>query len=199
MNRNPPSTWRKEKRNMATKKAAVLLAEGFEETEAVSIIDVLRRAQVETFIVSVSGAGPVTGAHDIRITADRKLEELDVGQLDAVVLPGGMPGAANLAGSEAVRELLRKAAAADLVIGAICAGPIALAAAGVIKGRRATCYPGFEDRLNDAQVTGARVETDGRVVTGKGPGAALEFGLGLLEALDLDSEAGQLKEAMLVR
>ncbi len=174
----------------------VLLAPGFEEIEAIAIIDVLRRADFKVNVLSVAGTADVVGAHNVTIKADAALTA--AGEADAVVLPGGMPGAANLAKNEAVRDVLRRAAADGKLLGAICAAPIALAAAGVTDGKAVTCYPGFEDRLSGATCTGARVEVDGRIVTGKGAGVAVEFALELVRQLGAPDKAGQLRDGMLV-
>ncbi len=161
--------------------ACVLLAEGFEEIEAVTVADVLRRAEVDTRLVGVAGRR-VCGAHGIVLEADTVLADAP-GPFDAVVLPGGMPGAAHLRDDPAVRQLVRAQVERGALAAAICAAPMALAAAGVLDGRRATCYPGFEDRLAGATVADAPVVEDGPVVTSRGPGTALAFALALVARL----------------
>ena len=183
---------------MSDKRAAVLLAPGFEEVEAISVVDVLRRAGIEVTIASTDGVPAQTGAHDITVSVDAGLEELAVAPFDLVVLPGGMPGSLNLAESPLVRAFLRSADDAEKWLGAICAGPLALDSAGLLRGRRYTCYPGFQERIESGTWTGARTERDGRIVTGKGPGAALEFGLLLVQVLGLEARSRELAEAMLV-
>ncbi len=184
---------------MATKRAALILAEGFEEIEAISVVDVLRRAGVRVSMVGIERRDWVDGAHCIRLAAEGEVSDLSAEDLDLLVLPGGMPGARNLAGSGKVKQLLRETAARGAVIGAICAAPIALAAAGLLEGRRVTCYPGFEKELSGGVYTGARVEVDGNIVTGCGPGGALVFALALLESIGLQREAGHLAEGMLIK
>jgi 4-methyl-5(b-hydroxyethyl)-thiazole monophosphate biosynthesis len=160
-------------------KVAVLLADGFEEIEAVTVIDVLRRAGVEVVAASLQGDGAL-GSHAIRVAADCTLDELNSDELDAVVLPGGMPGAEKLRDDQRVIQLLQRLAGARKLVAAICAAPIALDAAGVIEGRRATSYPGFE--LPDADYVTDRVVQDDHLVTSRGPGTALEFSVVLVQA-----------------
>lgn len=175
--------------------AVVLLAEGFEEIEAVTIIDVLRRAEVEVHVAALSGE-IVTGSHGIRIAADGKLADLDASRFDAVILPGGMPGAKNLRDDERVQALIRETAARGGLLGAICAGPIALESAGVLAGKRATSYPGHP--LPSAVYGEERVVEDGNVVTSRGPGTALEFALKLVERLVSPDAARSHRARMLV-
>lgn len=176
---------------------AVLFAEGFEEIEAITIIDVLRRAEIETFMTGIAGDS-VTGANGVTVSMDNQIGDLDINALDAVVLPGGIPGANNLADSADVQALLQAATAADKQVGAICAAPIALASAGLSEGRSVTCYPGFEDQVTGATCTGERVQIDGKLITGKGPGAALEFALALVAEFGKPDTAAALREGMLV-
>jgi len=180
-------------------RVAVLLAEGFEELEAIAVIDVLRRASVDVTVAAVTGPGrTVVGSHRIAVTADALLADLHAADLSMVVLPGGMPGSANLAAHPAVLDLLRTVAAAGGFVAAICAAPIALHAAGLLAGRRVTCYPSFEQQLQGAVCTGNAVQRDGRLITSRGPGTALRFALELLRALDRDAQAEQLRQGMLV-
>jgi len=177
-------------------KVLVLLAEGFEEIEAISIIDVLRRAQVEVTTAALQD-GAVRGAHGITVLADLGLDELGGESFDAVLLPGGMPGARNLRDDARVIELLQRQAGQDRYIGAICAAPIALEAAGVLKGKRATSYPGYD--LPSALVSDARVVVDGKVVTSRGPGTAIEFALEWVKILVGVEQAEKLRQGMIVR
>ncbi len=178
---------------------AVLLARGFEEVEAVAIVDVLRRADLNVTTLSVDGGNPVRGSHGIQVTADAALDSVAGQRFDMVALPGGMPGSKSLAESEAVRTLLRDTAARGDWVAALCAAPLALHAAGLLAdGRRVTAYPAVAERLTGATYTGTRVEVDGRTITGAGPGAALEFALALVAALDGPETAATLRRAMLV-
>jgi len=176
-------------------KALVLLAEGFEEIEATAIIDVLRRADVKVTTAAL-GANPVRGSHGIALVADRPLDGVESEAFDAVVLPGGMPGAKNLKEDPRVVGLVAKAARDGKVVAALCAGPIALAAAGVLAGRRATAYPGYE--LEGALFSEERVVVDDNVITSRGPGTAIEFSLALVEKLVGAAAADRLRKAMLV-
>jgi protein deglycase len=177
--------------------AAVLLAPGFEEIEAVTIIDVLRRAGVEVRILG-QDAGRVRGAHDVVMEVDQLFSDAWE-DWDVVVLPGGMPGATNLRDDERVMGLVRRQIEADRKVAAICAAPIALAAAGVLDGVQATCYPGFEDQLGDAEHTTTRVVIDGNVTTSRGPGTALWFALSLVAQLCGGDKSDELRKAMLVQ
>jgi 4-methyl-5(b-hydroxyethyl)-thiazole monophosphate biosynthesis len=182
-----------------TPRVAVLLAEGFEEVEAVAVIDVLRRADLDVTLAAASGpAGIVTGAHRICLTTEVALGELRAHDLAMVVLPGGMPGSANLAANPAVLDLLRSVHAAGGLVAAICAAPIVLQAAGLLHGRRVTCYPSFEAQLTGAVCTGLAVQRDERIITSRGPGTALKFALELVRALGREAQAEQLRLGMLV-
>jgi len=175
-------------------KALVPLAEGFEELEAVTIIDVLRRAGVEVTVAALASS-PVTGSHAIQIAADTTLDAVDARSFDAVVLPGG-PAAKRLRDDARVLEIVRAAAASGKLVAALCAAPIALEAAGVLAGKRATVYPG--NALPSAELVEERVVIDGNIVTSRGPGTALEFSLTLVEALVNREKANELRAAMIV-
>ena len=176
-------------------KALVPLAEGFEELEAVTIIDVLRRAGVEVTTAALA-ATPVTGSHAISVAADTLLDSVDPRSFDAVVLPGG-PAAKRLRDDARIRSLVQTAARDGKLVAALCAAPIALEAAGVLAGKRATVYPGNELPSAAAVVT-ERVVVDGTIVTSRGPGTALEFALTLVEKLVSVEKANELRRAMLV-
>ncbi|HEY3496258.1 MAG TPA: DJ-1 family glyoxalase III [Polyangiaceae bacterium] len=176
-------------------RALVLLAEGFEEIEAVTIVDVLRRGGVKVTTAAL-GTSLVRGSHGIAIEADTSLDGLRVDTFDAVVLPGGMPGAKHLRDDTRVQSLLCEAAARDKLVGAICAAPIALDAAGLLDGKRATAYPGHE--IRPAIYVEEDVVTDGNIVTSRGVGTALDFALALVERLAGSDTASRLRVAMLV-
>ncbi|MHB2016070.1 MAG: DJ-1 family glyoxalase III [Candidatus Xenobia bacterium] len=179
-------------------RVCVLLANGFEEIEAVTIIDVLRRAEMDVAIVGVTDR-EVVGSHRISVTADVMLAQAKSQIWDAIVLPGGMPGARNLQEHPGVQEMLREQHHAERHIGAICAAPIALASAGVLQGRRATSYPAFAAQLGDVQYCEDTVVVDGHVTTSRGPSTALPFALSLVAQLAGEAKARQLAEQMLVR
>lgn len=178
---------------------AVLLAEGFEEIEAVSVIDVLRRAEVPVVTAAVNGTPSVTGAHGITLVADIALDQLRPAELAMVVLPGGLPGSTHLATTPAVGELLRQVDRLGGFIAAICAAPMALHAAGLLQNRQVTCYPGVEARLDGARCTGATVQRDDRLITSRGPGTSLLFALELVRALGHPARADQLRQGLLVQ
>ena len=164
------------------KKVIIFLAEGFEEIEAISIIDVLRRAEVSVTTVSVSKEKEVKGAHNVPVVADNLFDEVDFASFDMLVLPGGMPGAKNLQEHEGVIKQI-EAFEKNKQVGAICAAPMILGGMGLLKGKRATCYPGFEAELIEAKITDEPVTVDGNITTGKGPAFAIQFALQLVETL----------------
>ena len=169
-----------------SKKVLVILADGFEEVEALAPIDVLRRSGAS---VTVAGLKPergnlVRGAHDIWIRCDVELCDVREDRFDAIVLPGGMPGALNLHKSEVVNSMVLDTYKRGDLVCAICASPaFVLAPTGILDGKKATCYPGCEEKYSHLDFCGERVVRDGNVITGAGPGTALEFGLLITEAL----------------
>jgi protein deglycase len=179
-------------------KVTVHLAEGFEEIEAVSIIDVLRRAGIETVVVSVTGKPAVKGAHGLIISADTLFEEFDYKTADMIILPGGMPGASNLKSHTGLRGKILEFQKEGKPLGAICAAPMVLGDLGILKNRRATCFPGFENQLTGAKVTGSEVEVADKVITGKGPGVAIKFALGIVEMLKGKALAEKLAVDLIV-
>lgn len=176
----------------------VLLAPGFEEIEAVAVIDVLRRARIDVVAASVDGALTVTGSHGITIAADAPLAAVAGRDFDVVVLPGGMPGSAALRDDARVQDLVRRQHAARRRIAAICAAPIALARAGVLAGRAVTSYPSVADQLGDVDYREEPVVVDERLITSRAPGTALRFALRIVAELVDDASAARLGEAMLV-
>ncbi len=178
-------------------KILVPLAEGFEEIEAVTIIDVLRRAGLDITVANVGG-NPVRGSHAIAISADEPLSRLSPGDFAAIALPGGMPGSENLRKSEPVISFVRDIFGRGGVTAALCAAPMVLGYAGVLKGRKATCYTGYEGTMEGAIPTGAPVEVDGTIITGRGPGCAIPFALALVEALAGKTVMKELRDAMQV-
>ncbi len=177
----------------------VPLAEGFEELEAVTIVDLLRRAGVEVVTAGLA-PGPVRASRGTVIVPDTTLDEALRQDYDMVVLPGGMPGAKHLNEDPRVKALLRKMADSGRFTGAICAAPMVLAEAGLLSGKRATSYPGFVDRmaLPDVHYVTDPVVRDGKVITSRGPGTAMDFALALIEAL-LGREKRDEVEAPLMR
>ena len=160
---------------------ALLLADGFEEIEALTPVDILRRADIEVKTYSINGDLCVCGAHNIMVDADDIIENIDYEKVEAVILPGGMPGADNLENCGDVYSLLDFACENKKLMCAICAAPKVLGKFGYLEGKRATCFPGFEENLLGAEATGARVEVDENVITSKGMGTAMDFSLAILE------------------
>jgi 4-methyl-5(b-hydroxyethyl)-thiazole monophosphate biosynthesis len=184
--------------NKGMKKIAVLLAHGFEEVEAATPIDFLRRAGVEVITAGVSGK-TVDGAHGVPFTVDVLLKDVPA-DLDGVVIPGGMPGAENIAKSAGAVELVKKLSAEGKLVAAICAAPgVVLGPNGLLKGKRFTCYPGYEKEVSGAFFSEERVVVDGGLITSRGPGTAAEFALALIERLAGKQAADKVHKATLQR
>lgn len=174
----------------------VLLAPGFEEAEALVPVDLLRRAGIETETVSITGE-PVPGSHGITVTADISLSQVDRSKADMVVLPGGGPGYKNLGKEPKVEQLVREAAEQGRWIAAICAAPTLLGRWGLLTGKEAVCYPGMEEGLTGAQTRmGQGVVVDGKTITGRAAGSAIDFGLALITALKSQEEADRVRHAI---
>ena len=163
----------------------VFLANGFEEIEALATVDLLRRAGVEVVTVGVGSKTPV-GAHNIAVSADIGEDELTFDSIDGVVLPGGMPGTTNLEVSAVVQSAVAYAAERGMLVAAICAAPSILGHGGYLRGKKATCYPGFEDALLEAIVCRGGVVVDGNFITASGAGVAVDFALELVRYLVSD-------------
>lgn len=175
----------------------LFLAEGFEETEAVVTIDILRRGYTDLKTVSVSGDKAVTGAHGITLMADISINEVKKSDAEAFILPGGMPGTTNLAESDEVKNLLLYGNENEKLICAICAAPSVLGKCGILKGKRAVCYPGFEDFLDGAKVYEQPVMHDGNIITSRGVGTAHLFAETILTALKGEFVAEPVIKGML--
>ena len=159
----------------------VFLADGFEEIEALAPVDILRRGQQEVHTVSITGTPWVTSSHGITVKADMLFEEAPLEQADMLLLPGGMPGSKHLDEHEGVRNALLAQDRRKGRIGAICAAPMVLGHLGLLKGRRATCSPGFENHLTGAEYTKELFTIDGHIITGEGPAASLPYAYRILE------------------
>jgi protein deglycase len=180
------------------KKILIHLANGFEEIEAITPVDVLRRAGCEVVTISVSGKREVIGAHGITVLADKLFAESDYDHADMILLPGGQPGSDNLNRHEGLKKQIIAFHMQGKLVAAICAAPLVLGSTGILKGKKATCYPGVESRLTGATFTGNAVEVDGNIITGRGPGLAMVFSLALVEKLVGKSKVEELKTAMIV-
>jgi protein deglycase len=178
-------------------KIVVPLAEGLEEIEAVSIIDVLRRANLDVTTAYIQD-NPVKGSHNILITADKSLESLKATDFNCIVLPGGMPGSEHLKNSDTVNSFVKHIYSKGGYVGAICAAPIVLGHAGILYDHRATCFPGNENQLEGAIIVDEPVVVDRTIITGKGPGCAIPFSLELVKILAGEEISNGLKNAMQV-
>ena len=163
-------------------KVIVPFAEGFEEIEAVTIVDVLRRADIDVTTAYID-KNPVTGSHNIPVMADKSLSELTPAEFNCIILPGGMPGSINLNNSDTVLSFIENINSKGGYTAAICAAPMVLGNAGLLQGKDATCYPGFEGEMNGANPKDKPVVVDGSVVTGRGAGCAIPFSLELVGLL----------------
>ena len=179
-------------------KVYVFLANGFEDVEALIPVDVLRRGGVEVITVSITGDSQVVEtAHNVQIVADAMIEDCDFSDADLLFLPGGMPGASNLYGHEGVRQAVLAQAKAGKKVAAICAAPaVVLAQLGILDGKRATCYPGFEKLLTKAHYTADLVTVDGNITTAEGPAASFPCAYELLSQLVSKEVSDQIAEGM---
>lgn len=173
-------------------KIALLFANGTEEVEALTVVDILRRAKLDLDIVSVSGDIKVTGSHDITIMADALIEDYDFNAADMLIIPGGMPGTNNIEAHPLVQEILPKLNEAGKYLCAICAAPKVLGHAGLLNGKKACSYPGIESELTGAKVCFDEVSVDGKCITSRGLGTAIPFALACLEALTDEDTAREM-------
>lgn len=172
----------------------VMLADGFEEVEAIEPIDILKRGGVEVTTVGVKGK-TVTGAHGIVVTADITINEVDADNMELLMLPGGA-GHELLDASNEVHGLINHAIVKGIYISAICAAPSILGKKMILEGKKATCFPGYEKYLYGAEITGGKAVVDGKIITGKGAGAAADFGFAMLALLKDKETADRVKEIM---
>ena len=175
----------------------VFTADGFEEIEGLTVVDLMRRAGAQVKMVSISDGLAVKGSHGIEIKADTFFDDVDFSQADLLVLPGGMPGTLYLGEHEGLTGLLQDFAAKGKRVAAICAAPSVLGGLGLLKGKRAVCYPGFEDKLTGAQVEMEEVVTDGCITTSRGLGTAIPFALELISLLLGPEKAEEIKKSVI--
>lgn len=181
------------------KNAYVFFAEGFEEIEAITITDVLRRADVPTDMISITGKLAVTGAHGMTVHTDVLFEEADFSGNEILILPGGLPGANNLNAHAGLKEKLLKYHKEGKPVAAICAAPLVLGGLNILQNKEAACYPGFEHKMLGATVSEQLAVKSGNVITGRGPGAAFNFALEIVAELKGKDIADGLSEGMLVQ
>ena len=177
-------------------KAYIFFADGLEEIEGLTVVDMLRRANIDISIVSMNDTLQVTGSHQIVITADTLLKDIKAEQADLFVLPGGMPGTTHLAESSKLAEILTQAASRGKYVAAICAAPSVLGGLGLLKGKKATCYPGFESKLTGATCQTEPVVVDGNIITSRGMGTAIPFAAQLVALLKGEKAARDLKKSI---
>ncbi len=178
-------------------KVLMPLAQGFEEIEALTVVDILRRAEIEIVIAGLL-PGPVVGAHAISIIPDTTIDAVHADYFDMIVLPGGQPGTDNLNADPRIHALLKEFAAKEKLICAICAAAIVLAAADLLHGKKVTCYPSYVDRLGGGIYENSPVVSDGTIITSQGAGTAIHFGLELTARLAGRSTSDKISKAMLV-
>ncbi len=175
----------------------LFLADGFEEIEALTVVDLLRRAELDIKTVSIKADRLVMGAHKIQMVSDLVMEDVDYDQCEAFILPGGMPGTTNLAKNKALIDLLVRANSEEKMIAAICAAPTIFGDLGFLEGRKAVCYPGFESKLKGALIAEESVVRDGHIITSKAAGTAVEFSLKLIKHLKSKEDSMNVKRAIL--
>lgn len=178
-------------------KVLVLLADGFEEVETMSIVDVLRRAEIETVLAGLHRM-PILGSRGVKVVPDALLDSIQSDDFDMLVLPGGQPGTDNLNADPRVQELLKQFMNKRKNIAAICAAPLVLANAGILDGKHVTSYPSYKDRLGHVYYEEKNVVLDGNILTSRGPGTALHFALAIVERLVNKEKAERIRQAMLV-
>ena len=176
----------------------MLLGTGFEETEAIAPLDLLRRAGVSVATVGLNGK-TIFGGHGIGVTADMEIGEMDLTNLDMVILPGGLGGVASIRACTGAMEAIRFAWENDKFVAAICAGPTVLADLGITDGKNATCYPGCESQMGNANMVCEAAVRDGKLITGTSAGCAIPFGLALIEALKGREEADRIASQIVIR
>lgn len=180
------------------KTICIFLAEGFEEMEAIFPLDIMRRGGLDVKTVSVTGNRTVVSSHGVPIVADVLFEDLKEEKVEMIVLPGGLPGAVNLDTHAGLDKLIMSFAEAGKPLAAICAAPMVYGKRGLLKGKKVTCYPGFDKFLEEAEYTGNMVECADNFILGKGPGAAWEFGFAILEKFAGAEKAREVKNGMLI-
>ena len=176
----------------------IFLAEGFEEMEAVGTIDVLLRGELNVTVVSISEEKTVVGAHNISVVADKLFSEVDFSSGKMLVLPGGMPGASNLNAHSGLKALIQQYNSEGKKLAAICAAPLVFGGLGLFNGKKATTYPGFESTLTGATVVEKGTVKDGNIITGRGPGFVMDFGLAIVEELQGKAKADEVASGLLL-
>lgn len=179
------------------KTICIFLAEGFEESEALLPLDILRRGGMDVKTVSVTGNNVVTSSHQVSVVADALIEDIKEEDVEMIVLPGGLPGSTNLDEHAGLDKMIMSFAAQSKPLAAICAAPLVYGKRGLLKGKKATCYPGFDKFLEGAEYTGNLVQVTDNFILGKGPAAAAPFGFAILEKFAGAEKVEEVKKGML--
>jgi 4-methyl-5(b-hydroxyethyl)-thiazole monophosphate biosynthesis len=177
-------------------KIGIFMADGCEEIEGLTVVDITRRAGLDIETVSINGTKQVTSSHKVTFFTDTTKEEADFESYDAIVLPGGMPGTINLGEDETVGRIIREFAASGKLVAAICAAPSVLGQAGLLQGKNATCHPGFEEKLTGASCSTDSVVTDGNIITSRGMGTAIPFALEIVRYFLDDAAVDKIKTGL---
>ena len=180
-------------------KLGIFMADGCEEIEGLTVVDLVRRAGIEIEMISVSGEKNVTGSHKIAFQTDVSKADADFASYDGIVLPGGMPGTTHLMEDDTVNRVIKEFATSGKLVAAICAAPSVLGNAGLLEGKKATCYPGVEGKLTGADFVTDPVANDGNIITSRGLGTAIEFAAEIVAYLLDESAAKSLKESVVYR
>lgn len=180
-------------------KLGIFMADGCEEIEGLTVVDLVRRAGIEIEMISVSGEKTVTGSHKINFQTDVSKADADYASYDGIVLPGGMPGTTHLMEDDTVNRVIKEFATSGKLVAAICAAPSVLGNAGLLEGKKATCYPGVESKLTGADFVTDPVAKDGNIITSRGLGTAIEFAAEIVAYLLDESAAKSLKESVVYR
>ena len=182
------------------KKVILFLGDGFEEVEALTVVDYLRRMDIQVRTVSIKEDEKVKGAHNIVVIADDLISKIkDIDSYDGVIIPGGMPGATNLRDDHRVIDIVKEINQKKKLVAAICAGPIVLERAGIIKGKKVTSYPGFEGELKDGKYIEENVVKDKNIITSRGPAFAVDFAIEIVRYLLGEEKAVELKKDILYK
>jgi 4-methyl-5(b-hydroxyethyl)-thiazole monophosphate biosynthesis len=177
-------------------KIGIFMADGCEEIEGLTVVDITRRAGLDIETVSINGTKQVTSSHKVTFLTDTTKEEADFESYDAIVLPGGMPGTIHLGEDETVGRIIREFAASGKLVAAICAAPSVLGQAGLLQGKKATCHPGFEEKLTGADCSTDSVVTDGNIITSRGMGTAIPFALEIVRYFLDDTAVDKIKTGL---
>lgn len=177
-------------------KIGIFMADGCEEIEGLAVVDLVRRAKMEIIMISITDNREVTGSHQVTFLTDELAKDVNFDELDGIVLPGGMPGTLHLGADKTVDTVIRKYAAEGKLLAAICAAPSVPGAAGLLNGKHATCHPGFEDKLTGAITSEQAVVTDGNIITSRGMGTAVDFGLEIVKYFTNEETVTEVKKGI---